>query len=291
MEPSGHRYDLAAHGIQPARREDLPTVLLLHDDEYALRLWRRVIVEGFGPRVTLVESIEAAPPRVSVVLCGAWDQALRSDDPHSVPALATKSHGAKDVVHPSVLISPSAFEAGARLAELLSRQHGREFVCSLDDVDERPSVLIVDDAPAMLRIARRRLGRIRPYLRIECAEGGRAAIEAIERSAPDVVHLDDLMPDVYGVDVARALRASSRCADAAVVFHTSYGTKLWVGALAKMEPFAIISLPGAGAAWTRTTVAALVLRGYDVTPPYGPAERDQLLYLAPEVPDAFIFGA
>jgi DNA-binding NarL/FixJ family response regulator len=67
-------------------------------------------------------------------------------------------------------------------------------------------VLVVDDSP----VFRRGMGRaVRVYTGLELvgeAEGGEAALEAIERLRPDVVLLDLRMPDIDGLEVLDRLR-------------------------------------------------------------------------------------
>jgi two-component system, NarL family, nitrate/nitrite response regulator NarL len=67
-------------------------------------------------------------------------------------------------------------------------------------------VLVVDDSP----VFRRGMGRaVRHHNGLELigeADGGEAALEAIERLRPDVVLLDLRMPDIDGLEVLERLR-------------------------------------------------------------------------------------
>jgi DNA-binding NarL/FixJ family response regulator len=67
-------------------------------------------------------------------------------------------------------------------------------------------VLVVDDSP----VFRRGMGRaVRFHTGLELvgeADGGQAALEAIERLQPDVVLLDLRMPDIDGLEVLARLR-------------------------------------------------------------------------------------
>ena len=67
-------------------------------------------------------------------------------------------------------------------------------------------VLVVDDSP----VFRRGMGRaVRVHAGLELvgeADGGEAALEAIERLQPDVVLLDLRMPDIDGLEVLERLR-------------------------------------------------------------------------------------
>ena len=67
-------------------------------------------------------------------------------------------------------------------------------------------VLVVDDSP----VFRRGMGRaVRVHAGLELvgeADGGEAALDAIERLRPDVVLLDLRMPDIDGLEVLDRLR-------------------------------------------------------------------------------------
>src|SRR5262245_31531856 len=71
------------------------------------------------------------------------------------------------------------------------------------------SVLVVDDSP----VFRRGMGRaVQVHAGLELigeAEGGHAALEAIDRLRPDVVLLDLRMPDLDGFGVLERIRDSS----------------------------------------------------------------------------------
>jgi two-component system, NarL family, nitrate/nitrite response regulator NarL len=71
------------------------------------------------------------------------------------------------------------------------------------------SVLVVDDSP----VFRRGMGRaVQVHAGLELigeAEGGHAALEAIDRLRPDVVLLDLRMPDLDGLEVLARMRESA----------------------------------------------------------------------------------
>ena len=83
-------------------------------------------------------------------------------------------------------------------------------------------VLVVDDeAPARRRILR--LLRAEPGVQVVGeADGGEAAISAIEKYGPDLVFLDVQMPGADGFDVVQALSASSDARLPRVVFITAH---------------------------------------------------------------------
>ncbi len=65
-------------------------------------------------------------------------------------------------------------------------------------------VLVVDDDAAVRRSLERGL-RLNGF-RVRTADGGRAALAAVEQSPPDVLVLDVSMPGLSGIEVCRTLR-------------------------------------------------------------------------------------
>jgi two-component system, cell cycle response regulator len=80
-------------------------------------------------------------------------------------------------------------------------------------------VLIIDDSPDALEIAKVRLSR--ECLEIFCAEGGVQGIEMARREKPDLVLLDLDMPDMSGLDVLRSLKSDVDLCMIPVVFLTA----------------------------------------------------------------------
>jgi two-component system, OmpR family, alkaline phosphatase synthesis response regulator PhoP len=66
-------------------------------------------------------------------------------------------------------------------------------------------ILLVDDEPSILQLARMYLER--ENFRVESAPDGEAALEAVHRSAPQLVVLDVMLPKLDGFEVCRRLRA------------------------------------------------------------------------------------
>lgn len=85
------------------------------------------------------------------------------------------------------------------------------------------TLLLVDDDPRNLLALGALLERFDH--RLVTANGGRAAIEAFEREAPDLVLCDYAMPDCDGLAVLRAIRAHSRRGDTPVVIVTAYAER------------------------------------------------------------------
>jgi len=82
-------------------------------------------------------------------------------------------------------------------------------------------ILIIDDSPDSLRIAKARLES--ECDAIVCADGGKAGIELAHREKPDLILLDLDMPDLSGFDVCRALKADSETCMIPVIFLSGMG--------------------------------------------------------------------
>ena len=82
-------------------------------------------------------------------------------------------------------------------------------------------ILIIDDSPDALAVAKTRLAR--EGHAILCAGGGRDGLEAAGRELPDLILLDVDMPDLNGFDVCRRLKASHDLCMIPVIFLSGSG--------------------------------------------------------------------
>jgi two-component system alkaline phosphatase synthesis response regulator PhoP len=71
-------------------------------------------------------------------------------------------------------------------------------------------ILLVDDEPSILQLARMYLER--EGYRVQEARDGEAALQAVKRRQPDLIVLDIMLPKLDGLEVCRRLRASSNSA-------------------------------------------------------------------------------
>ena len=69
---------------------------------------------------------------------------------------------------------------------------------------EKKHILLVDDDPMILKFTSANL-RARGY-EVSMAEDGESALKMVRESAPDLVILDILMPEMDGFEVCRRLR-------------------------------------------------------------------------------------
>ncbi|MFY9316809.1 MAG: two-component system response regulator [Burkholderiales bacterium] len=86
-------------------------------------------------------------------------------------------------------------------------------------MNERPIVLIVDDAPDIVTIINSLLStRYRTKI---ARDGAQAVRAALEEPVPDLVLLDIMMPDMSGIEVCRHLKADARGRHIPVIFMTA----------------------------------------------------------------------
>ena len=70
---------------------------------------------------------------------------------------------------------------------------------------KRPEILAVDDLPDNLFLLEAILEEQDNY-HLSCVDNGKAAIESVENSPPDLILLDLMMPDIDGCEVTRRIR-------------------------------------------------------------------------------------
>ena len=81
------------------------------------------------------------------------------------------------------------------------------------------NILVVDDDPAMRLVLSMALEHAGGF-EVLVAEGGTEAIECVNRSKPDSILLDLVMPDVDGSDVLQELRTRFPTVNIPVIFLT-----------------------------------------------------------------------
>ncbi|HZO14037.1 MAG TPA: response regulator, partial [Polyangiaceae bacterium] len=132
------------------------------------------------------------------------------------------------------------------------------------------TLLVVDDDPLQLKLARFRLGRL--GFEIRTAENGEEALEAARRDKPDAIVTDALMPKLDGFGLCLAMRDHPNLADVPIVLMTSSYVERGDRELARRA--------GANAFVLRTAdlgdvITALhdIFGGHATTPP-PPSERE-----------------
>ena len=87
----------------------------------------------------------------------------------------------------------------------------------MSELDPRPKLLVVDDAPGNIRLLR---DLLRGEARVLFATSGKEALETAKREEPDLILLDVMMPDMDGYEVCRLLKADSATQDVPIIFVT-----------------------------------------------------------------------
>lgn len=82
----------------------------------------------------------------------------------------------------------------------------------------RPTVLVVDDTPANLNLLAQVLNK---QYRVQLATSGAKALQIAERSLPDLILLDVMMPELDGYEVCRRLKDGAATRDIPVLFLTA----------------------------------------------------------------------
>jgi two-component system phosphate regulon response regulator PhoB len=80
-------------------------------------------------------------------------------------------------------------------------------------------ILVVDDEPDLLELVRVNLRQA--GFEVETAETGRAALERLHRTVPDLVVLDLMLPDVSGTEICRRLRSEPELAELPIIMLTA----------------------------------------------------------------------
>ena len=92
----------------------------------------------------------------------------------------------------------------------------KETLSSRED-DASPSVMVIDDDPAMLRMIKAMIG---DEYELVLAPSGKKALALTEKKCPDIILLDYEMPEMNGIQTLEALRRDKRLADIPVIFLT-----------------------------------------------------------------------
>lgn len=85
-------------------------------------------------------------------------------------------------------------------------------------MDKAYTILVVDDSPHM-RILVTKMLKNRGFENVQSAENGRVGLEKFNKSNPQIVFLDGIMPEIDGLTVLREIRKTH--SDTIVVITTS----------------------------------------------------------------------
>jgi two-component system, cell cycle response regulator DivK len=87
-------------------------------------------------------------------------------------------------------------------------------------------ILVVEDGPDLRAIVAAVLTRVGGYETIEAASG-RKAVEKAVSEKPDLILMDVDLPDISGVDAARAVKNNPRTAYIPIIAQTGWGSHRW----------------------------------------------------------------
>lgn len=100
------------------------------------------------------------------------------------------------------------------------RVSSRESCARVSKVSGKPTILCVEDDPALLRMLERVLSQ---YATVSTAKNGEEAITLIRETElrPDLVVTDVMMPKVDGLELAKLLKAEAKTANVPVIMLTA----------------------------------------------------------------------
>lgn len=88
----------------------------------------------------------------------------------------------------------------------------------------KPTVLIVEDDPALVEVLRYNLGS--DGFKTVIAMDGEAGILALEEHCPDIVILDWMLPNISGIEVCRQIRRRNESRNLPVIMLTARGEEV-----------------------------------------------------------------
>jgi CheY-like chemotaxis protein len=90
-------------------------------------------------------------------------------------------------------------------------------------------ILVVEDGGDLRAVVVAVLTRVGGYETIEAANG-REALEKAVSEKPDLILMDVGLPDISGIDAARAVKSNPRTAHIPIVAQTGWGSSRWKAA-------------------------------------------------------------
>ncbi len=90
-------------------------------------------------------------------------------------------------------------------------------------VTKKPTILVVDDQPLNVKLLQHKLERV--GMRVLAAYNGQECLDIVQESAPDLILLDIMMPDLDGMAVCRAVKEREDTRDLPIIFITAKSSK------------------------------------------------------------------
>ena len=89
---------------------------------------------------------------------------------------------------------------------------------------ERPTVLVVDDEPFVVRMLRDKL--VNAGIDVIGAVNGREALERVNAEKPDLIILDWMMPEMNGIETCETIRSDPGTAATPIIMLTAKGQEM-----------------------------------------------------------------
>ncbi len=86
------------------------------------------------------------------------------------------------------------------------------------------TILVVDDEPDLVEVVRYNLEQA--HYRVVTAASGSAALKQARKVHPDLIVLDIMLPDLFGTEVCRTLRADARTRAIPILFLSAKGEEV-----------------------------------------------------------------
>lgn len=86
------------------------------------------------------------------------------------------------------------------------------------------TILVVDDEPDLVEVVRYNLEQA--HYRVVTAASGSAALRQTRKASPDLIVLDIMLPDLFGTEVCRTLRADLRTRAIPILFLSAKGEEV-----------------------------------------------------------------
>jgi signal transduction histidine kinase/DNA-binding LacI/PurR family transcriptional regulator/AraC-like DNA-binding protein len=222
--------DREAEAVDQAARSHTVLLLTQHAGD-SRRLQEYLARQGFAVETFVVDEMPnwlpdvlTAPPGAVVLDCQpasdwGWElvQALKENTAtQDIPVLffsLSQEQDSGTVLALDYLTKPLGTAALAHALQRLGLGDG--------GCQDRRTILVVDDDPAVLEMHARMVQTYLPACRVLTAANGRGALEIIGREQPALVLLDLLMPELDGFGVLEAMQADERARAIPVIVLTA----------------------------------------------------------------------
>jgi CheY-like chemotaxis protein len=169
--------------------------------------------------LTLLEKLKHDPETASIPVVVVSAKTLTTHDREVLAEFST-SVWQKGGFETRQLVEHVVNTLGHTPLEVIQPQHIAETItpkiAASQTEDGQHLIIVIDDNPSDLRLARRLLETSGSYRVIQAASG-RDGLKAIYEHAPDLIILDLMLPDMDGFEVLEALQSDDELRDIPVV--------------------------------------------------------------------------